>query len=37
MSFVVHANTLPSRDCRDVLPCVHGMRLAKGGRFHPID
>lgn len=34
--FVVHF-TLPSRECRDVLPCVHGMRPANGGRFHTID
>lgn len=37
MSFlVVHAN-MPSRDCRDVLPCVYGERATNGGRFHSID
>ena len=37
MSFFVAHHTLPSRDDRDVLPCVRGMRLANGGPIHSID
>lgn len=34
--FVIHV-TKPSRDGRDALPCVRGVRPAKGGRFHSND
>ena len=37
MPFHVIHNTLTSRESRDALPCVHGMRLVLDGRFTAID
>jgi len=37
MSLHVTHNTLSSRESRDALPCVHGMRPALGGCFIHID
>jgi hypothetical protein len=37
MSLPVIHNTPNSRESRDALPCVHGMRLALDGRFTIID
>lgn len=37
MSLHVIHNTLPSRESRDALPCVRGMRLALDGRFTTTD